>query len=72
MTNLYIPNKLYANPSTIEGIARVVDLGATLQEYNTSMTEEQADFKAIRNDWRAIGDDFRFAIKKYGQQLAKS
>jgi hypothetical protein len=71
MGNLYVANKLYANPSTIEGMSRVVDLGATMQVYNTSETDEQADFEALRNDWCAVGDDFRFAIKKYGQQTAK-
>ncbi len=27
---------LFANPGTIEGMARVLDLGASLNEYNTS------------------------------------
>ncbi len=71
MGNLYIPNKLFANPSFIEGVASVVDLGATLQKYNTSDTDNEADSEALKNDWSAIGDDLRFSIKKYEQQLAK-
>ena len=49
---------LFARPSFIEGVARTLDLGGTLQEYNSSMTPEQADFLALRADWWTIGEDF--------------
>ena len=65
MKNLYTANRLFAEPSFWEGVARVLDLGATLQEYNTSETEQQADAKAIRDDWRAVGYDLRSSIKTY-------
>ena len=71
MKNLYTPNKLFAEPSSIEGMSRVVDLGATMQIYNISETEQQADFEALRNDWRAIGDDLRYSIRMYEQESAK-
>jgi hypothetical protein len=48
---------LYARPSFLEGLARVIDFGNILQEYNTSSTPEVADERAIRADWNAIGDD---------------
>lgn len=71
MGNVYIANKLFARPSFLEGVSRVIDLGATMQEYNTSKTESQADFEALRNDWCAVGHDLRSAIKEYGEQTAK-
>ena len=71
MKNLYVANRLFANPSFLEGMSRVLDLGATLQEYNTSNTEQEADTEALKNDWRAIGDDLKFSIKNYEQGLAK-
>ena len=72
MKNLYVFSRLFAEPSFIEGMSRVIDLGGTLQEYNTSETENKADMEALRSDWRAVGDDLKFSIKNYEQKLAKS
>jgi hypothetical protein len=58
---------LFARPSFCEGVARVLDLGGTLQIYNESKTEEEADLKAIENDWLAVGLDMKEAINKYGK-----
>ncbi len=55
---------LFATPSFLEGLARTLDLGATLDEYNSSITPEQADFLALKNDWEVIGNDFAIAIEK--------
>ena len=49
----------------------MLDLGGTLQEYNSSETEQKADMEELRNDWRAIGDDLRFSISNYEQNFAK-
>ena len=48
---------LFANPSLAEGMARIMDLGNTLNEYNRSLTSEQADFIALAMDYQAIGQD---------------
>jgi hypothetical protein len=53
---------LFARPSFIEGVARVMDLGATLQEYNGHGSSEEADSIALMSDWRAVGDDLRRAM----------
>ena len=45
---------LFATPSYLEGFARVLDLGDTFTEYNTSPDAAEADFLALRSDWRAI------------------
>lgn len=60
---------LFANPSFLEGLARTIDLGATLDEYNSSITPEQADFLALKNDWEVIGKDIAFAIEKEKSNL---
>jgi hypothetical protein len=52
---------LFAEPSFAEGMARVLDLGGNLNEYNRSLTDKQADFWAIYADWRATGEDIRAA-----------
>jgi hypothetical protein len=48
---------LFARPSFWEGAARIIDLGDTLTEYNSSLSGQQADRNALRADWRAIGHD---------------
>lgn len=48
---------LFAKPSFAEGMARIMDLGNTLNEYNRSLTPEQADFIALAMDYQALGQD---------------
>lgn len=72
MKDFYASSRLFAEPSFFEGMSRVLDLGATLQDYNISETEQEADIKALKNDWSAVGEDLKFSIKNYEQRLAKS
>ena len=59
-----ISGMLYARPSFWEGIARLWDFGGTLNEYNRSLTPEQADFLALRSDWRAAARDLGMALSE--------
>ncbi len=69
--NLYIANRLFAGHSFMEGMGRLLDLDSTMQKYNTSKNDSEADMKALRNDWRAVGDDLRFSIRQYGKKFAR-
>jgi hypothetical protein len=60
---------LYARPSLIEGVARLIDFGGTLQEYNSALSSEQADLLALASDWRVVGDDLRQAMSQYDDLL---
>lgn len=62
---------LYARPSFIEGMARVLDLGATLTDFNYSLTPEEADFAAIQSDWQTVGDDIRAALEQFAKDHAE-
>jgi len=53
---------LFARPSFIEGMARVLDIGNTLRGYNESPSPRDADSIAIHTDWMAIGRDINNAI----------
>lgn len=53
---------LFAEPSFREGMARVLDLGGTLNEYNYSRSGRLADYFALRSDWLAVGHDIWQAI----------
>jgi hypothetical protein len=59
---------LFARPSFIEGVARVLDLGGTMQVYNDCKTEKEADLKALKKDWQAVGEDILGAVESYGQK----
>jgi len=56
---------LFARPSFVEGMARTLDIGGTLQEYNGSSGGEEADTRAFEMDVRAIGNDFRKALETF-------
>lgn len=56
---------LFARPSFIEGAARVLDMGGTLQIYNESKTADEADRKAMKKDWEAVGEDVVNAAREY-------
>jgi hypothetical protein len=53
---------LYARPSFLEGVARLLDFGGTLNEYNRLDTPEDVDLVALRSDWEALGQDYRTAL----------
>lgn len=55
---------LYARPSFVEGVARILDFGNTLNEYNYSRAPEQADFLALRADWRVAARDMGIALSE--------
>ena len=63
---------LYARPSAIEGVARILDFGNTLTEYNRSLTPQQADFLALRADWRVAARDLGIALSEEIEELEQS
>jgi hypothetical protein len=60
--------RLFAIPSFWGGVASVLDLGATLKEYNQNRTDEEADSESIRSDWYAVGDDLRQSLASHAEQ----
>ena len=50
---------LFARPTFVEGLARILDWGGSLSEFNRS---GDADQIAIAMDWRMVGADLRTAI----------
>jgi len=58
---------LYAQPSLLEGVARVVDFGGTLNDYNRCPAGVDPDAFALRADWAAVGESIRSAAELYGR-----
>jgi len=61
---------LFSTPTFWAGMARVLDLGGTLNEYNYSSTPNKADFHAILSDWKVVGSDISKAMVIYEDQIA--
>lgn len=58
---------LFARPSFLEGVARLFDFGNTLQVYNVSHDEIEADYSALAADWHAVGADLMRAVQEFTQ-----
>ena len=59
---------LYARPSFWEGLARLIDIGGTLNDYNMFESDEQADTRALLSDWEAVGGDLRAAMEQFEKE----
>ena len=59
---------LYARPSFIEGMARIMDVTGSLNEYNHAQDGQEADTIAIWSDWAMIGQDMRRVIGVYRRE----
>lgn len=62
---------LGARPSFLEGIARLMDFGNSLNEYKSYPSGVEADHAAIARDWAMIGLDFRNAIAEFEEEEAE-
>ena len=71
-----ISSFFFACPSFIEGIARIFDFGNTLQEYNTTLTPQQADVLALQADMNVVAGDmwqaFMYGVAEVNREQAKS
>lgn len=63
--------RLVADSSLWEGFARLVDFQGKLSQYNYSVSETQADYRALSSDWQSVGDDIRAAISKFQENFAR-
>ena len=56
---------LFAKPTLLRGMARVLDIGSTMNIYNDSDSINEADEIALASDWYAVGEDLSEAIGGY-------
>lgn len=55
---------LFARPSFVEGVARMLDVSSSMNTYNTFPTGDEADARAVYQDWRALAHDVRVALEQ--------
>lgn len=71
MDKFALTTYLYARPSFVEGLARLIDFGNTLQQYNSTPTAQQADALAMELDWYAVGQDLKNAMLEFDELQSK-
>ncbi|MCK4027399.1 hypothetical protein HCC70_03470 [Streptococcus suis] len=61
---------LVAKNDFMSGMSRVLDIASTRNKriYNTSKSGDEADKKAILNDWYMIGNDIRGAYEQFKKE----
>jgi len=55
---------LFVNRSFLTGFSSVLNIAGNNKKFNSSKSSEEADLKAIRNDWEMVGEDIRKSILK--------
>jgi uncharacterized protein YacL (UPF0231 family) len=71
MTDLSKAKIIYTEPSLLKGAARTASIVNTLDKFSVSATEEEADYKALSNDWKIVGQHLKNAVKDYAKQQKK-
>ena len=62
---------LFATPSFLSGVARLLDLSGRSGVYNDSDDEALADARAIYSDWRMVGQDLAGAMTVVERERTK-
>lgn len=59
---------LIGKPSFLSGMSRTLDLRGVFDDYNYSLTPEQADQIALFLDWYITSQDMQSALKAYERE----
>jgi hypothetical protein len=59
---------LFAEPSYLSGMARLLDFAGALNEYNSALSEEEADARALAMDWQMVAQDHWRAIEQFERE----
>lgn len=62
---------MFATPTFFSGMARTLDLGAVLDDYDGILISEQVDRLALCADWLAVSEDMWSALAEYESQIAE-
>lgn len=61
---------LFGVPTFLDGLAQTFNVAGTDHSvYSTSATADEADRRALRQDWAAYGDDLRRASSPWRDRL---
>ena len=63
--NEHRTNFLFPKDSFISGMGSVLNIAGNYFDYNYSKTAKEADLRALKSDWKNVGDDIAASIKKF-------
>ena len=61
---------LYSDPSILKGAGTVLNVWGNYYTFNYSATPEEADERAIANDWKVVGHDLQSAMGRAEEESA--
>jgi hypothetical protein len=64
-------NRLFRRLTVLDGMGSVFNVVGNYYNFNYSNSGEEADRKAIENDWGVIGDDIRGVAGRSNKELAQ-
>jgi hypothetical protein len=64
----YKTNVLFPKTSLLDGFGSIMNVAGNYFRFNYSESGEEADNKAIANDWGVVGDDIRNVIQRTKQK----
>jgi len=57
---------LFAKPSFLSGVARLLDWDNNFDQYNIIYRNpSKADYEALKNDWMTVGNDLRLSMEYF-------
>lgn len=55
---------LFSTSSFLLGLGSIFNIAGNYYEFNTSSNGKEADAKAIRSDWEAVGNDMKEVFQR--------
>ncbi len=71
LTRRGIRRRERSGSSFVEGLARIFEIRSNFRHHREPGVGWEADVKALRSDWIAIGNDMRIAIGEFERQESK-
>lgn len=69
MSNQIHSSALYSDSSFLRGMARVVDLFGTMNQFDSYNLKTEPDLEALKRDWEIIGIDLYDGIEQYREEV---
>ena len=64
---IYSDDFLFSDMNFMTGMGSVFNIPGNYYQFNWSDSDEEADEKAIRSDWKAVGNYIREATNQYNK-----
>ena len=66
---LFQTDFLFPTPTKLQGLGSVLNIWGRYHIFNISRTGEEADARAIQNDWGIVGQDIQAVLDRLEEEL---